>query len=1084
MKKRVLSALLTLVMLFTLIPATAVTAFAEESAELFANTCAVTFTTPSDVVLTVSEGFAVGMNEKINDGKTMKVVTPVSQSTEGDVTSHLYNLPEGTYRFLAMGEDSVGGKPADGAKVVKYYNWDKNFIVTAADVAAGSKTIDADPGLLANTGWEQKRTEYSYFVRQFTDEVLASEAATVSDATKAKYPEAFSTPSFTATNKARHEFTTQSEMEAFVAQLDEKTDYMTTYFLGRSKGDKHDLRASFFTAEDLTGKTLEQAAETIKANGKPTILIHAQMHGDEQSGTEGALATMAYLCGEYGEEVIKTVNIVSIPRVNPDGSEIYKYESGSGSSWRNVNRDAMELTQPETKILVALYNLIEPEVCLDHHEYRASTESTESHIDDVRLSEKVSTNAPKVLADIQYELVDYLFDAYEDDGLRGYYYRSSPGTGPVTMRAYYTLRGSICMLAEIPGQRKGNQMWDRRVFSQFLTAKKMIDWTVENADLVNETVAAAKAELAATGKTFDADNQFTLQHANGTPIAAQRHIFDLRDGTLIEVRPYTLYRGDAAAHSRAYPIYYVVPKDASGIAKVLSIADMHGIEYSEVGPDEVMELRRYGGDYKVATLGEPQLYSFAGGAYKFPVAQELNAVLCTLMEPDNLDAQEDGNAYKSSFSLQGHLKNNEIYRCENDSKHALTFVPAKGATCDTVGNLDHYLCTCGKAFAANEHVDALAEEDYIIPVSGHDYVEQTDGSFVCSFGCGESKDTFYAAIADCDGIGGRVKLSGSKTLTEALIIPANVTVELGAPLYVNAAITVNDGGAIMGSTLAILDGVTVNLGENGGYVPVYMGGNSGRTYYDLCHAETKTGKDVTYFENGTKYAFGYKFADHAYYAKSASAAAAGKIKLGVNVSLQAGGIDADYSFSVDSADKMKEVGTAADDFFKVNLSLTGAMVDDVVATPYIKVSELGFRTEGAPSTDFVPVTEVAAFGGEKFTSLEAAVAAAEAAGGVQDIDLLADITYKRPTTLKMNGNVRFVAKSTSDITISGPLTIDGQNKDGGKLLFQIQDEAKLTLNGVTIQNYRYTNASSNYGAVGRVEDSSTLVMKNCTVKNC
>ena len=181
MKKRVLSALLTLVMLFTLIPATAVTAFAEESAELFANTCAVTFTTPSDVVLTVSEGFAVGMNEKINDGKTMKVVTPVSQSTEGDVTSHLYNLPEGTYRFLAMGEDSVGGKPADGAKVVKYYNWDKNFIVTAADVAAGSKTIDADPGLLANTGWEQKRTEYSYFVRQFTDHIGLGKEGLVAD---------------------------------------------------------------------------------------------------------------------------------------------------------------------------------------------------------------------------------------------------------------------------------------------------------------------------------------------------------------------------------------------------------------------------------------------------------------------------------------------------------------------------------------------------------------------------------------------------------------------------------------------------------------------------------------------------------------------------------------------------------------------------------------------------------------------------------------------------------------------------------------------------------------------------------------
>ena len=1050
--------------------------------------CTVTFTTPSDVLLTVSEGFAVGLPEQEDDGKTMTVVTPISQSAEGDVTSHVYELEEGRYRFLAVGKDSTFGRPNKGGKTVKYYNWDKNFIVTAQDVANGTKTVDADPGLLGNKGFEQANSEYDYFVRQYTDEMLASEALAVPDELRAMYPEVFTTPTFTVEGKARHEFSTQDEMEAFVEKLDEETDYMTTYWIGRSKGDRHDLSASFFTTEDLTGKTLEQAAEAIKANGKPTIYIHAQMHGSEQSGTEGALATMAYLCGEYGKEVIETVNIVSVPRVNPDGSEINRYGSESGSGWRNINRDAMSLTQPETKAIIGLYELIQPEVCLDHHEWRATVSANTSSLDDVRLYEIVSTNAPKILSDVEYELVDMLFDMYDSYGLRRYYYRFSPIAGPVTVRDYYSLRGSIAMLCETPGQRRGNQQWERRVLTQFLTAKAMIDWTVANADEVNAIVAAAKAELASNGKTYDENNRFTLKHSDGTPINAKRWIYDLRDGTPIEERSYTLYRSDGVEVSRAYPVYYIVPKDATGIADVLAIADMHGLEYSEVGPDEVMELRGYTGDYTGAELTEPALRSFPNGAYKFPAAQERNAVVCTLMEPDILDSQEDTSPYLASFVMQELLEMDEIFRCENDSEHALTFVPARGATCDVVGCYDHYICLCGKAFAADEHKNALAEEDYIIPVSGHDYAEQSGGSFACSFGCGTAQTDLLAAVAACDGVGGTVKLTAPKALTEALVIPADVTLDLGEfMLEVPAGLVVNEGGKVVNGNLCVskTSGKVVNLGSNGGWVPVRYAESGGETLYALYPAAAKTGKDVTYLDNGTKYSFGYKleslYGDNAY---AAAAAAADTLKVGVNISLQAGGINADYSFSETSVAKMSEVGTGADDFFKVNLTLTGAMVDDVVVTPYIKVKELGFRYEGAKSTDFIPVTEVAAFGGVNYTSLEAAVAAAEAAGGTQEITLLADITYKRPTTLKLNGNVGLVVKETNDISISGPITFDGQNMDGGKLLFRVQGEAKLTLDGVTVQNYKYANASSGFGSVGRIEENAALVMENCTVANC
>ncbi len=1051
-----------------------------------AATCTVSFTCPSDVTVRVAKGFAAGVDD--SDGVE---IAGTSVSTEGDTSTYVFQLEAGNYRFLA--QDKAG------AASDKYYNWDKNFLVTADDVANGTKTIDADPGLLANTGFEQKRSTASYYVREYTDELLASEAATVSDALKAKYPYVFTTPTFTVEGKARHQFSTQAEVEAFVADWDDKTDYMTTYVLGQTNksqgGNIYDLRLSVFTTEDLTGKTLEQAAAAVQANGKPTILIQAQMHGDEQSGTEGTLGTVAMLCGEYGAAAIETVNILVIPRVNPAGSEIYKYESGAGSGWRNVNRDAMEATQPETKMLINCYNLFEPEVCLDHHEFRATTDSTSGHLDDLRLSEIVTNNVPSELRTLQYQFVDYIFDALEEDGLRAYYYRASgTPTGAVTMKSYYSARGSISLLAEIPGQRKGSQQWERRVLTHNLTARGLIDYVVANADTVNKTVNDVKAEIATYGSTFTEENPIVIGHADGTALTPNRYIFDLRYGTFSKITNNAVYIRDETAYSRPRPIYYVVPKDAAKIEKVLGIADIHGIEYSEIEASEVMELRGYTGTYKAAALAEPKLYSFVNGAYKFRVAQKCSNILCLLMEPDIYDAQDSADYYKASFVMQGNLAIDEIYRCENDSEHDLTYVPAKGATCDSVGYHEHYICICGKAFAANEHVDALAEEDYIIPVSGHDFVEQADGSFACSFGCGTTETDLHAAVAACDGIGGTVKLSGTKALTEALVVPAGVTLDLGEwMLEAPAGLVVNEGSAITNGNICIskTSGAVVNLGSNGGWVPVCYADNAGEALYALYPAAAKTGKDVAYFDNGTRYSFGYKlespYGDNAYEAVI-DADAFGAIKVGVNVSLQAGGIDADYSFSQDTVAKMSEVGTGADDFFKVNLSLTGEKVDDVVVTPYIKVKALGFRLEGSKSTDFIPVTEVATFGGVNYTSLEAAVAAAEAVGGEQEIALIGDVTFKRPTTIKMNGQIRFVVNGGKDVTISGPVTFDGQNVEANTILFRCTGTAsKLTLErGVTIQNYNNvrgdTETYKSFGAI-RVDTSSTLVLDGVTLKN-
>ncbi|MBQ1241892.1 MAG: hypothetical protein IIX99_01665, partial [Oscillospiraceae bacterium] len=65
----------------------------------------VKFTTPSDVELTVSKGFAVGYAEQEVDGKTMTVMEKTSAVTESNITTHTYTLPVGNYRFLSMSKD-------------------------------------------------------------------------------------------------------------------------------------------------------------------------------------------------------------------------------------------------------------------------------------------------------------------------------------------------------------------------------------------------------------------------------------------------------------------------------------------------------------------------------------------------------------------------------------------------------------------------------------------------------------------------------------------------------------------------------------------------------------------------------------------------------------------------------------------------------------------------------------------------------------------------------------------------------------------------------------------------------------------
>ncbi len=582
------------------------------------------------VKLVVPEGVAVTRLQKGVE-KDGEEVSCTAQCVEDGRNTYIYELAPGAYRYLSEGEG--------------YYTFDKDLIVRAGET---EKTIDACGGKMAGTHWEQNNT-----VREFSDERIYSSANVLSEEVREKYSYVFTTPSFSGA-KARNEFTTQSEMEQFLSEL--SSPYMRIYPLGKSKVHELMLYAAVFSKSDISdAETLEQAAEIVGKNGKPTVLEQAQIHGNEQSAGEAALVMLRELTGEYGEQLLDKLNVVIIPRINVDGARDYTY---SPVEETNINRDYCALTDVETPMLLRVYNAFLPEMVIDHHEFGTITK----YQYDVKIGGQDNLNLPQQLRDLQYLFLNYELDSIRAEGFRSAYFRSPrTDTNPATGRGAYFTRGSISILLEIPGVKKGKLYWERRVLCQYLAAKNLLDYAAAHAAELRATVAQTRLDIVRAGTYFDAQNNLiTLEHRPGTPVFLNSATYSLEDGSYLGDEVVAFYRFDKPTHQRPRPLAYVIPKGAENIERILQIMDIEKIAYRELAAGETLTVRAYRGSAASASLAEEQSVCFEQGAYLFPTAQVMGVVLSVLMEPDILDCTQGA----ASFVQQGLLDISELYRCE------------------------------------------------------------------------------------------------------------------------------------------------------------------------------------------------------------------------------------------------------------------------------------------------------------------------------------------------------------------------------------------------------------------------------------
>lgn len=103
--------------------------------------------------------------------------------------------------------------------------------------------------------------------------------------------------------------------------------------------------------------------------GNFKILLWSQMHGNESTTTKALFDLFNYL--DSDDEVAlnwkQKFTFLFIPILNPDGAEIYTRENANAI---DLNRDFLNLSQPESQLLVTVFNDFKPDFCFNLHDQR------------------------------------------------------------------------------------------------------------------------------------------------------------------------------------------------------------------------------------------------------------------------------------------------------------------------------------------------------------------------------------------------------------------------------------------------------------------------------------------------------------------------------------------------------------------------------------------------------------------------------------------------------------------------------------------------------------------------------------------
>jgi hypothetical protein len=108
-------------------------------------------------------------------------------------------------------------------------------------------------------------------------------------------------------------------------------------------------------------------------SGPRRILLWSQMHGDEPSATPALLDLAGTLLASDQPEarvILEGATLLVVPMLNPDGAERYARRNAQAI---DINRDALQLSTPEGRVLKAVRDRFQPELAFNLHDQNRRT---------------------------------------------------------------------------------------------------------------------------------------------------------------------------------------------------------------------------------------------------------------------------------------------------------------------------------------------------------------------------------------------------------------------------------------------------------------------------------------------------------------------------------------------------------------------------------------------------------------------------------------------------------------------------------------------------------------------------------------
>lgn len=336
----------------------------------------------------------------------------------------------------------------------------------------------------------------------------------------------FTTPAFA---KGKQDFTSQQEMETFIAELAATSPRMRVRELATSQEGRA-IPLLIFSAEGYS------SPQHLLKSGKPTVLIVALQHGNEPAPGEAALMFARSLAEGDEGDVLSKVNVLIIPRANPDGAEHFTRDLANGI---NLNRDHLLLTSQEGRTIAQVLNAYQPDVTLDAHEFSVAERwvkkfgAVQGY--DALVQHATTLNLPPALYSAMTSPWNTsLSQSFEDHDLHDSVYYTTDkvrlddktlsmgGTGADALRNVAGLRNSIAFLLETRGVGIGKAHFERRVWTQFIAMRSMVNQAASGADSLSDltrrvrqdvTMSGGKGELVVKGQATLGKHEVTLLDA-------------------------------------------------------------------------------------------------------------------------------------------------------------------------------------------------------------------------------------------------------------------------------------------------------------------------------------------------------------------------------------------------------------------------------------------------------------------------------------------------------------------------------------------------------------------------------------------